>query len=95
MEPMPDLPTVGETFPGFTAFSWMGFMGPAGMSPEIVEKWSTEVRRIASLPDVKERLAAAGVEAGGTTPAEFLDFVQGEISKWNKVVADANIAKVE
>ncbi|MFA7669905.1 MAG: tripartite tricarboxylate transporter substrate binding protein [Burkholderiaceae bacterium] len=95
MESMPNLPTVGETFPGFTAFSWMGFMGPAGMSPEIVEKWSTEVRRIASLPDVKERLAAAGVEAGGTTPAEFLDFVQGEISKWNKVVADANIAKVE
>ena len=95
MESMPELPTIGETFPGFTAFSWLGFMGPANMSPEIVEKWSHEVRRIANLPDVKERLAAAGVEAGGTSPAEFVSFVQTEIDKWNKVAADGNIAKVE
>ena len=95
MVSMPDLPTLAEMFPGFTAFSWLGFMGPAGMPPEIVEKWSAEVQRIAALPDVKERLGAAGVEAGGTTPDEFVNFVRAEIAKWTKVVADGNIPKVQ
>lgn len=95
MVSMPELPTIGETFPGFTAFSWLGFMGPANMPPEIVDKWSQEIRRIADLPDVKERLAAAGTEAAGTTPAEFVSFVESEITKWKKVVADGKIPQIE
>lgn len=92
---MPALPTIGETFAGFTAFSWVGFMGPANLPPEVVEKWSREIQRIAAMPEVKEKLAAAGVEAGGSTPAEFKRFVEGEISKWTRVVSDSKIAKVE
>lgn len=95
LESMPGLPTVGETFPGFTAFSWMGFMGPANMPPQLVTKWSEEITRIAKMPDVKERLATSGVEANGSTPDQFTKFVNAEIAKWKKVVADANIPKIE
>jgi tripartite-type tricarboxylate transporter receptor subunit TctC len=95
LESMPQLPTIGESFPGFTAFSWMGFMGPANMPADIVAKWSKEVQRIAALPDVKEKLAASGVEAGGSTPEEFVQFVTAEINKWTKVVSEGKIPKVE
>ena len=92
---MPALPTVAETFPGFSAFSWLGFMGPAGMPPAVIAKWSTEIIRIAKLPDVKARLLSSGVEAHGTTPERFAAFVQEEIVKWQKVATDAKIPKMD
>lgn len=95
MESTPQLPTIDETYPGFTAFSWMGFIGPANMPTNIVTMWSDEIQKISQMPDVKEKLAAAGVEASGSTPAEFVSSVEAEISKWNKVVNSSNIPKIE
>lgn len=92
---MPQLPTIGERFPGFTAFSWLGFMGPAGLPADIIAKWSAEIQRIAQLPEVREKLAASGVEAGGSSPQEFRAFVAGEIDKWTKVVRDGRIPQVD
>jgi tripartite-type tricarboxylate transporter receptor subunit TctC len=93
LESMPNMPTMVETYPGFTAFSWLGFMGPAGLPPEIVSKWSTEVSKIANTPEVKERLAQLGIDAVGGTSQQFADFAQAEITKWTKVVGDAKIPK--
>jgi tripartite-type tricarboxylate transporter receptor subunit TctC len=90
---MPNMPAMVETYPGFTAFSWLGFMGPAGLPPEIVSKWSTEVSKIANTPEVKERLAQLGIDAVGGTSQQFADFAQAEITKWTKVVGDAKIPK--
>src|SRR3954452_13856549 len=44
MPQLPDVPTVGETVPGFQAVSWFGLVGPAGMPPDVVEKINKEVR---------------------------------------------------
>ena len=92
---MPQLPTIAETFPGFTAFSWMGFMGPAGVPPEIVQKWSAEITRIAAMPDVKEKLGNLGAEPVGGSAEQFEAFAKAELVKWNKVVTDAKIEKVK
>jgi tripartite-type tricarboxylate transporter receptor subunit TctC len=93
LESMPELPAMTERYPGFTAFSWLGFMGPAGLPEEIVLKWSGEVSRIAQMPEVKERLAQLGVESVGGSSKQFADFAQAEITKWIKVVGEAKIPK--
>ncbi len=47
--------------------------------------------RILALPDVVERLSAAGVEIYTTTPKAWGEFVAAEISKWSKVVKEAGV----
>lgn len=95
IEAMPNLPSVAETFPDFAVGGWMGFMGPANLPPQIVAKWADEVARIAKMPDVRERLSASGVVAVGGTPAQFTKIAADDITRWQKVVEDAKIPKIE
>jgi tripartite-type tricarboxylate transporter receptor subunit TctC len=95
IEAMPNLPSVAETYPDFAVGGWMGFIGPAGMPPALVAKWQDEVARIAKLPEVRERLSATGVVAVGGTSAQFTKIATDDIARWQKVVEEANIPKVE
>ena len=83
---MPDVPPIAETIPGFEVGSWQGLFVPAGTPAAIVTKLNTEVRRIFTLPDVRDRMVALGTEISTTTPEAFADFIRTEITKWEKVV---------
>jgi tripartite-type tricarboxylate transporter receptor subunit TctC len=86
----PDLPTVGEAgLPGYDVGSWFGLLVPAGTPKEIVSRLNAETVRVLRLPEVAERLNAAGFEVRGTTPAEYAAFKRSEIEKWAKVVKTA------
>lgn len=87
----PDLPTVGESVPGFSAASWFGLAAPKGTPKVIVDKLSAETARILKLPDVNERLSGLGAQPIGSTPAAFAAFIQSETVKWAKVIKDANV----
>ena len=88
---MPDVPTVGETIPGYRAEAFQGMVAPARVSPAIVNKVSAEVARIVQLPEVAQRFQLDGAEAVGSTPKEFAVFLQTEMQKWSKVVREAGI----
>jgi tripartite-type tricarboxylate transporter receptor subunit TctC len=88
---MPDVPTVGETIPGYRAEAFQGMVAPAGVARPIVEKLSAEVARIVRLPDVAQRFQLDGAEAVGSTPQEFAAFLNAETRKWGKVIRDAGI----
>lgn len=87
----PDLPTVGESVPGFSAASWFGLAAPKGTPKAIVDKLSAEAARILRLPDVNERLSGLGAQPVGGTPAEFAAFIKSETVKWAKVIKDAGV----
>ena len=92
---MPDTPTIAEAgVPGFAVLDWQGLFTTAKTPPAIVEKLNKETIRILALPDVVERLTAAGVEIQTSTPKAFGDFVRSEMEKWAKVVKQAGV-KVE
>lgn len=95
LDSMPGLPTMAETYPGFSTTGWIGFVGPAHMPPEIVAKWADEIARIAKMPDVKERLSERGVVAVGGTSAQFTKIATDDVAKWQKVVDYAKIPKIE
>jgi len=88
---MPDVPTVGETLPGYRAEAFQGMVAPAGVPQAIVNKLAAEVVRIVRLPDVAERFQLDGAEAVGSTPKEFAAFLKAEMQKWSKVIRDAGI----
>ncbi|MBM3358698.1 MAG: tripartite tricarboxylate transporter substrate binding protein [Betaproteobacteria bacterium] len=88
---MPDVPTIGETLPGYRAEAFQGMVAPAGVPPVIVNKISAEVARIVREPDVAQRFQLDGAEPVGSTPKEFAAFLRAEMQKWSKVIKDAGI----
>ena len=88
---MPDVPTIGETIPGYRAEAFQGMVAPAGVPKAIVDKVGAEVARIVKLPDVAERFRLDGAEPVGSSPSEFAAFLKTETQKWTKVIKDAGI----
>jgi len=82
----PELPTVGETLPGFEVNNWVGLLAPAGTPNDIVRKWNVEVNRIMTGADIKQRLPVEGARYSPNTPEEFGAFIKSEIAKWAPVV---------
>ena len=88
---VPDLPTVGETVPGYESVSWSAILGQKGLPKDIAARWNAEINRILQLPDVKERMAAIGLDIVGGTPARLREVLTQDIATWQKVVKAANI----
>jgi tripartite-type tricarboxylate transporter receptor subunit TctC len=88
----PDVPTMAEAgLPGYETSTWGGILAPAGTPKDIVAKLNAEWNKALALPDVKERINAAGIEIAGGTPAQYTAFIQSEMTKWAKVAKDAKI----
>jgi tripartite-type tricarboxylate transporter receptor subunit TctC len=91
---IPDLPTIGETVPGYEVSVWFGICGPKGMPPEIVAKLNAAINAVLANPKIKDRFHDLGGEVMPMSPAEFGHLVADETAKWAKVVKSAGL-KVE
>ena len=89
---MPELPTLAESgFPGFEATSWFGLLAPAGTPKPILAAVYVQAAKIAAMPDIKEKLAALGLDTTVDAPNAFADIIKADTAKWAKVIKDANI----
>jgi tripartite-type tricarboxylate transporter receptor subunit TctC len=88
---LPDLPTVGETLPGYSASGWYGLVAPAATPKDALAKLNAAAVRALRAPDVVERLSSQGAEPVGNTPDEWATFIRTEIDKWGKVVKAAKM----
>jgi tripartite-type tricarboxylate transporter receptor subunit TctC len=82
----PDLPTIGETLPGYEATAWQGLFAPAATPRPIVGRLAGEVKRILELPEVIASLRAVGAEPAPLAPEAFAAFARAERAKWKEVV---------
>ncbi|NBV81232.1 MAG: tripartite tricarboxylate transporter substrate binding protein [Burkholderiaceae bacterium] len=82
----PNVPTIGDTVPGYEATAWFGVGMPRGTPPDIVNKMNAAINKAISQPKTKERLAELGGALIVGTPADFGKIIQAETSKWEKVV---------
>jgi tripartite-type tricarboxylate transporter receptor subunit TctC len=87
----PELPTIAETLPGFTAVAWFGVLAPAGTPAAVIARLSAEFDRIIHEPDTEKQLAAIGGEPVGGSPASFAAFIHQEITRWIRVAKEAGI----
>jgi tripartite-type tricarboxylate transporter receptor subunit TctC len=88
---LPEVPTIGETLPGYEATQWFGMIAPAGTPRAIVERLSTEFSRVLRAPDLRSRLIADGLDVVAGTPDEFARDLKTDIEKWARVVKTAGI----
>ena len=88
---VPELPTVGETVPGYESVSWSAMLGPKGLPKDIAVRLNTEINKMLQTPDVKARMEATGLEVVGGTQAYVYEVLVQDIEKWKKVVKAADI----
>jgi tripartite-type tricarboxylate transporter receptor subunit TctC len=84
---MPELPTVGDTVPGYEATAWFGISMPKGTPREAIDKVNAEVNRALADPKMRARLAELGGLPIPGTPEDFGKVIAAETEKWAKVVA--------
>jgi tripartite-type tricarboxylate transporter receptor subunit TctC len=88
----PDLPTVAEAgVPGYSAPTWSGVIGPAGLPRPIVEKLNEAVNRAIKTKAFVDRFGAIGDEPAGGTPEDFAQTIAKDSAKWKEVVERANV----
>jgi tripartite-type tricarboxylate transporter receptor subunit TctC len=87
----PDLPTIGETIPGFSVEGWQGLFAPAGTPRPIVDRLSAEVKHMFEQPDVVDSLRKLGGEPEAMTPDAFAAFIAAERPKWRDVVKASGV----
>ena len=92
---IPDIPTIGETIPGYEAVLWYGAWGPKNLPKEIVARWNSEIARAMQTPEMKERMASEGLEPAGGPPTQLGDMLKREIPKWIRVVKEANVKTIQ
>ena len=88
---IPEVPTIGETVPGYEVSIWYGIAAPRGTPPEIVGKLNQAVNAVLADPKLQAGLAELGGELMPMTPAEFGKLAAEETEKWGKVIRAANI----
>jgi tripartite-type tricarboxylate transporter receptor subunit TctC len=91
MTQLPEVPTLGETYPGFEQVSWFGILGPAGLPPDVIARVHRDTVRTVQSPEVRAKLTEQGFDVVAGAPEEFLRHVQSESDKLGKVIRDNNI----
>jgi tripartite-type tricarboxylate transporter receptor subunit TctC len=87
-----ELPTVGETLPGYAIAQWVGVLAPAGTPREIVSTLHATIAKVLMSPKVTEQFAQAGSERVANTPEEFATHIRTEIAKWQQVLKGRKLA---
>ena len=89
----PDLPTVAESgLPGFDIYAWYGILAPAQTPATIVNRLHTEIVRALQAPDLANRWTGLGADVvHQASPAQFLEFLKGDVTKWAKLISEAGI----
>jgi tripartite-type tricarboxylate transporter receptor subunit TctC len=90
---LPDVPTIGETVPGYEVIHWYGMWGPKGLPKNIVNRWNKEVAKVLSTDELKKRTRSEGLELAGGPPAEFAAVLKNAIEKWRRVIREAKIKR--
>ena len=87
----PDLPTIGETVPGFQMVAWFGLFAPAATPPQAIGRLRTEVARFLAIPDTREKFNQTGPEPWTTRPDEFAAVIRSDYERNGKLVKSVGI----
>lgn len=86
-----DWPALAESMPGFDITAWFAIVGPAGIPKDVVDKLNNAVGQALKSPEAREKLAGIGIQPMPLAPEQLKAFMGSEVSKWIRLVKDANI----
>jgi tripartite-type tricarboxylate transporter receptor subunit TctC len=88
---LPDVPSISEAVPGYSATSWTALVAPPGTPPLVASKLARAVSEIGRLPDVQKRLVEAGDESLDVTLAPMGAFLREESQRWGTLIRGVGI----
>ena len=87
----PDVPSISEVLPGYSAASWTALVAPPETPKPVVQKLNSAVREIVKMPDVQKRLHDQGDQSYDLTPEQAEAFMREERGRWGKLVKEVGI----
>jgi tripartite-type tricarboxylate transporter receptor subunit TctC len=88
----PDLPSIEQSgYKNSSVDIWWGILAPPGTPKPIIDKLNAEINRIVQTPEMKEFFLREGAEPAQMKPAEFAQYIAGEITRWKQIAARAGI----
>jgi tripartite-type tricarboxylate transporter receptor subunit TctC len=92
----PDIPTLDESgLPGFDVSAWTGLFVPAGTPAAVIDRLNAETRKIAGDSHYVDLVHKMGTNVATSSPQEFGAFVRDDIARWQKVITQAGIPRIE
>jgi tripartite-type tricarboxylate transporter receptor subunit TctC len=91
MPQFPNIPTIGETYPGFEVTQWYGLFAPVGTPAPVLARVSAELNKALQHPDVVDKFKIAAMTPWITTPTEFASYIKADYERYGKVVKQINL----
>ena len=88
---LPDVPSIGETLPGYDASLWSGLLAPRGTPPAAIQRIQRDMTDLLRTPDVQKAYQKLGTDIVATDPKAFGQLVAAENAKWGKIVRDLKL----
>jgi tripartite-type tricarboxylate transporter receptor subunit TctC len=88
---LPDVPSMGESVPGYDTEVWWGLLGPANMPPDLVAKLSHDFVAALNTESVKERLNKLGALPIGSSPQACDVKIHADYQRWGPIIQAAGI----
>ena len=89
---LPDVPTLGESFPGFENTIWIGLFAPAGTPPSVVQKLRDEVDKALNAPDLIDGFQkAGGIETLHTSLEEMQQMIKRDQARYSKIIRELQL----
>jgi tripartite-type tricarboxylate transporter receptor subunit TctC len=91
-EPLPDIPAIAETVPGYEVNIWYGIVAPRNTPSQVVAALNKALNAGLADPNVKARLAEGSGVPMPMSPSEFGKFMADDAEKWRKVIEFAGVS---
>ena len=89
---LPDLPTIGETYPGYVVTIWQGLFAPTGTPQAVIDKLRTEIQEVLKMPDIAQKLINSGSgEPSLISTEEFSAMIADDYVRYGKTIKDTGI----
>ena len=88
---LPQLPAVGEAYPGFNFSNWGGLLAPAGTPPDVVQTLNAALIKVLAKPEVRQKMLGMGLEVRPGTPKELAELVQEQQRAWGAAIREAGL----
>jgi tripartite-type tricarboxylate transporter receptor subunit TctC len=88
---LPDVPTLSETYPGFSSETCYVVLAPAKTPKAVVQKLNSAINKVLADPALKKQISDLGADVVGGTPDEAIKYVDTQVRKWDKLVHEAGI----
>lgn len=88
---LPDVPTVGETFPGYEFYSWYGLWGPASLPAEVTQRLNAEVNKALASSELRDKFVPQGLLLTPGSVDDFVKFQREDTARAQKIITESNI----